>query len=408
MTMAEETMETIRPDHVPADRVYDYDLFEAPREISSDYQIDIVRRIHREAPDIFWTPRNGGHWVVTRAREIDMCQRDGDLFSMQDVVVPAGAKPLINIPLETDGPAHSAYRNVLQPAFTPAKIMQLERDIRALAIQLIEEFVDRGECEFVSEFSAILPIEIFLQLAELPRSDKADLMIWADASVHPQTLEDRVWGYGQMSAYIDALMAERAEGTGEDVISMIMRGRVFDRDMTHAERHSMILNVLLGGLDTVMATMGVIARFLATHPEHRRQLKDDHSLIPRAIDELMRFYGATGTARVVTRDVEYDGVLFRKDDRVLVQSMFHGQDNRRFDQPEIVDFHRKDVRHATFGQGKHRCIGAMLARLEMRIFIEEWLQRIPDFDVAPDEGAVLERGMVNSVRKLKLVWPRPA
>ena len=406
--MAEDTMETIRPDHVPADRVYDYDLYEAPREISSDYQIDIVRRIHREAPDIFWTPRNGGHWVVTRAREIDMCQRDGDLFSMQDVVVPAGAKPLINIPLETDGPAHSAYRNVLQPAFTPARIMQLERDIRALAIQLIEGFVDRGECEFVSEFSAILPIEIFLQLAELPRSDKANLMKWADASVHPQTLEDRVWGYGQMSAYIDALMAERAESTREDVISMIMRGQVFDREMTHEERHSMILNVLLGGLDTVMATMGVIARFLATHPDHRRQLREDHALIPRAIDELMRFYGATGTARVVTRDIEHDGVLFRKDDRVLVQTMFHGQDDRRFDNPEIVDFHRKDVRHATFGQGKHRCIGAMLARLEMRIFIEEWLQRIPDFDVAADEGAILERGMVNSVRKLKLVWPRPA
>ncbi|HEX5536398.1 MAG TPA: cytochrome P450 [Sphingobium sp.] len=406
--MAEETMATVRPDHVPADRVYDYDLYEAPREISSDYQIDIVRRIHREAPDIFWTPRNGGHWVVTRAREIDMCQRDGDLFSMQDVVVPAGAKPLINIPLETDGPAHSAYRNVLQPAFTPARIMQLERDIRALAIQLIEGFVDRGECEFVSEFSAILPIEIFLQLAELPRSDKANLMKWADASVHPQTLEDRVWGYGQMSAYIDALMAERAEGTREDVISMIMRGQVFDREMTHEERHSMILNVLLGGLDTVMATMGVIARFLATHPDHRRQLREDHALIPRAIDELMRFYGATGTARVVTRDIEHDGVLFRKDDRVLVQTMFHGQDDRRFDNPEIVDFHRKDVRHATFGQGKHRCIGAMLARLEMRIFIEEWLQRIPDFDVAADEGAILERGMVNSVRKLKLVWPRPA
>jgi len=404
--MADETMDAVRPDHVPADRVYDYDLYEAPRAISSDYQIDIVRRIHREAPDIFWTPRNGGHWVVARAREIDMCQRDGELFSMQDVVVPAGAKPLINIPLETDEPDHSAYRNVLQPAFSPARVMQLERDIRALAVQLIDGFVGRGECEFVSEFSAILPIEIFLQLADLPRSDKTDLMKWADASVHPQTLEDRVWGYGQMSAYIEALMAQRADGTGEDVISMIMRGRVFDRDMTHAERHSMILNVLLGGLDTVMATMGVIARFLATHPDHRRQLREDSALIPRAIDELMRFYGATGTARVVTRDVEYDGLLFRKDDRVLVQSMFHGQDERRFDRPEIVDFHRKDVRHATFGQGKHRCIGAMLARLEMRIFIEEWLERIPDFDVAADESAVLERGMVNSVRKLKLVWPR--
>lgn len=336
-----------------------------------------------------------------------MCQRDGELFSMQDVVLPAGAKPFINIPLETDGPAHSAYRNVLQPAFTPARIMQLERDIRALAIELIEGFVDRGECEFVGEFSAILPIEIFMQLADLPKSDKADLMRWADASVHPRTLEERIWGYGQMSAYIEALMAERADGAREDVISMIMRGQVFDREMTHEERHSMILNVLLGGLDTVMATMGVIARFLATHPDHRRQLREDHALIPRAIDELMRFYGATGTARVVTRDIEHDGILFRKDDRILIQTMFHGQDERRFDNPDIVDFNRKDVRHATFGQGKHRCIGAMLARLEMRIFIEEWLQRIPEFDIAADEGAILERGMVNSMRKLKLVWPRP-
>ncbi|MEV5033264.1 cytochrome P450 [Sphingobium sp. LMC3-1-1.1] len=404
--MAEETAQPVRPDHVPADRVYEYDLYEAPREVTSDYQIDIVRRLHREAPDIFWTPKNGGHWVVTRAREIDMCQRDGELFSMQDVVLPAGAKPFINIPLETDGPAHSAYRNVLQPAFTPARIMQLERDIRALAIELIEGFVDRGECEFVGEFSAILPIEIFMQLADLPKSDKADLMRWADASVHPRTLEERIWGYGQMSAYIEALMAERADGAREDVISMIMRGQVFDREMTHEERHSMILNVLLGGLDTVMATMGVIARFLATHPDHRRQLREDHALIPRAIDELMRFYGATGTARVVTRDIEHDGILFRKDDRILIQTMFHGQDERRFDNPDIVDFNRKDVRHATFGQGKHRCIGAMLARLEMRIFIEEWLQRIPEFDVAADECAILERGMVNSMRKLKLVWPR--
>jgi len=119
----------------------------------------------------------------------------------------------------------------------------------------------------------------------------------------------------------------------------------------------------------------------------------------------MRFHGATGTARVITRDVEYKGITFRAGDRVLVQSMFHGQDDRRFPDAGSVDFHRKDVRHAAFGQGKHRCIGAMLARLEMRIFIEEWLQRIPEFHITEGELPVLERGMVNSMRKLPLSWP---
>ena len=170
----------------------------------------------------------------------------------------------------------------------------------------------------------------------------------------------------------------------------------------------MILNALLGGLDTVMSTMGFIASFLARHPDHRRQLIDDPTIIPKAVDELMRYYGATGTARVVTEDIVYKGVQLKEGDRVLIQSMFHGQDPRRFPNPETVDFTRKDVRHATFGQGTHRCIGALLARLEMRIFIEEWLKRIPDFRIAEGKAPVVERGMVNSMRSLWLQWPVPA
>jgi cytochrome P450 len=403
--MASEARWFERPAHVPADRVYDYDLYEPPRPIGSDYQLDIVRRIHAEAPDIFWTDRNGGHWVFARAADIDAAQRNGEVFSMRDVVVPGDSKPQINIPLETDGEAHLAYRGVLQPAFSPAHIKALETTIRDLAIELIEGFLPNGQCEFVHEFSSILPIEIFLQIADLPRADKDDLMTWADAAVHPPELKDRVWGYTRMAEYIEKLMAQRAESDRDDVISLIMRARVFDREMTHEERHSMILNVLLGGLDTVMATMGVIARFLALNPDHRHQLRNDYGLIPRAIDELMRYYGATGTARVIARDCEYMGLTFKEGDRVLVQTMFHGQDERRFPDPQTVDFHRSDVRHAAFGQGKHRCIGAMLARLEMRIFIEEWLSRIPEFTVADHDPPVLERGMVNSIRKLVLRWP---
>lgn len=393
-----------RPDNVPAELVYDYDLYEAPREIESTYQIELVRKIHAEAPDIFWTPRNGGHWVFTRAEDIDQGQRNGSLFSMRDVILPAGQSPQQNVPLETDEPEHSAYREILQPMFMPDKILAFEAAVRALAVQLIESFRGRGHCEFVSEFSAVLPIDIFLKLAALPVDDRQDLLEWADALVHPPSQEMRAWAYGHMAAYIGKLMSERAKGHGEDVISVIMRAQVAGRDLTSAERQSMIYNVLLGGLDTVMSTMGVIARFLAVSPDHRRQLIDDPKLIPKAIDELMRYHGATATARVITQDVEYKGIAFRKDDRVLVQTMFHGQDDRRFPNAGTVDFHRKDVRHATFGQGKHRCIGAMLARLEMRIFIEEWLQRIPDFQIAEGQLPVLERGMVNSMRKLPLSW----
>lgn len=396
-----------RPDHVPEELVFDYDLYEPPHEIDSDIQVKIARELH-SGPDIIWTPRNGGHWVFTRAEDIDQGQRNGALFSMREITVPKGTTPFLNIPLETDDPEHLAYRAALQPSFAPAEILKLEREIRELTIELIEAFLARGECEFVTEFAAILPIVIFMNLARLPAKDKDDLMAWSDAAVHPTSFENRQWGYGSMASYIEKLMADRADNGEEDVISQIMRGRVFDRDMTYQERHSMILNALLGGLDTVMSTMGFIASFLARHPDHRRQLIDDPTMIPKAVDELMRYHGATGTARVVTEDVVYKGVQFKEGDRVLIQSMLHGQDPRRFPNPETVDFTRKDVRHATFGQGTHRCIGALLARLEMRIFIEEWLKRIPDFRLAEGKAPIVERGMVNSMRSLWLQWPVPA
>ena len=393
-----------KPDHVPDALVVDYDLYEAPHPIDEDIAVKWSRKVHA-GPDIFWTPRNGGHWVFTRAEDIDQAQRQGELFSMREVTVPKGTTPVQNVPLETDDPDHLAYRAVLNPTFTPSAIIKLEGEVRALAISLIEGFIHEGHCEFVGEFSSILPIVIFLRLADLPLEDKDKLLAWADAAVHPTSFENRQWGYGSMATYIEELMEERKDSQASDVISIIMRARVFDREMTYQERHSMNMNVLLGGLDTVMSTMGFMASFLARHPGHRQQLIADNALIPRAIEELMRYHGATGTARVVTRDTEYKGVLLKADDRVLIQSMFHGQDARRFPDPETVDFHRKDMRHAAFGQGTHRCIGALLARLEMRVFMEEWLRRIPDFQIAAGTTPIAERGMVNSMRELRLSWP---
>ena len=149
-----------KPDHVPDDVVYDYDLYEAPSEVTGDIQVEIAQRLHA-GPDIFWTPRNSGHWVLVRAEDIDVAQRNGALFSMREISLPKGTTPVLNIPLETDDPEHLAYRAVLQPAFAPAEIMKLETQVRDLAISLIEGFIGRGQCEFVTEFAAILPMRRF-------------------------------------------------------------------------------------------------------------------------------------------------------------------------------------------------------------------------------------------------------
>jgi len=391
-----------KPDHVPAELVVDYDLF-GPVRAEDEYQTRMAHFL-QSGPEIIWTPRNGGHWVFTRAEDIDRGQRDESLFSTRQISLPPVETPAPLVPLEADGAEHIAYRSVLQPVFAPQAIIGMTDAIRDLTIQLIDGFKDRGHCEFVSEFAAILPVAMFMKLADVPDSDRADLLAWAETIIHPKSEQDRHWGYGLLTAYIERLMIERADGVGTDLVSRVMQGEVFGRAMTHSERVGMLLVTFNGGLDTVMSAMGFIASYLARHPEQRRRLVDEPAKIPAAIEELMRYFGATGTARIVQDDIDYKGVRMKKGDRVFVQAMVHGRDPRRFPDPDVVDFDRKDKRHATFSQGKHRCIGALLARQELRIFLEEWLKRIPDFAVDPDRPQLIETGMVNTVRRLDLVW----
>jgi cytochrome P450 len=150
--------------------------------------------------------------------------------------------------------------------------------------------------------------------------------------------------------------------------------------------------------------MGFVARFLAGSPAHRRQLIDDPSLIPRAVDEFFRRFGVSSTTRTMTRDFEYKGLHFKKGDKVYVFPTLYGLDERKFERPLEIDFHRKNVIHATFGAGPHRCPGSFLARMEIKVFMEEWLKRIPDFRIKPGDKPKLESGLVNCVHYLPLVW----
>ena len=396
-----------KPDHVPAELVYDFNLYDLPGS-AEDVQAAYAR-FQRDAPDIFWTPHNGGHWVATRAEDILAMQRDNRHFSHRHIVLPPmpSGTPR-QIPLELDPPEHARYRRPLMQALMPAIVSELEDNVRRVAIDAIEQVLPQGECEFIESFAKILPIHVFLELVNLPLSDKDILLPLAEDSVRGRDVEVRRRAHDGMGAYLlEKVRARRAE-PGPDLLSKLVNVDLGDGRISETEAVEYATLVLFGGLDTVAGMIGFIARFLALNPGHRKQMVDrldDEAFLKTAVEELIRRHGLANTARYITEDFDYKGVAFREGDRILPANLFVGIDDRVNEDPLVVDFNREKPVHAAFGNGAHACPGAVLARREIRIFLQEWLSRIPDFRIKPGTQPVLATGMVNGVLRLELCWP---
>jgi cytochrome P450 len=391
------------PGHVPAELVVDFDYYNFAAE-DDDLHLS-WKRLH-DGPDLIWTPRNGGHWIATRAEDIETIFTDAERFtSTRGMSIPLKPKAFAFPPVEYDPPEHSDYRRLMAPYFTPRAIGNLDAAVRELSIDLIEGFRARGECEFYAEFALKMPIGIFLSLVDLPASDRAVLLPLADTVVRSpdmHAVEDafvKTWGY------LAEKFAERAANPGKDLISGLTQAEIDGRRLTQQELLGFGSVALFGGLDTVAATLTFVANFLATHPEHRRQLIDDPTLIPNATQELLRRFSVANLARTAARDHVYKGVVMKDGDPILVPSVLGNLDERRFADPLTVDFHRERVvNHLTFGAGAHRCVGNIIARTELRIFLEEWLQRIPDFAITPGRQPRARGGSVMAIVELPLSW----
>ncbi|GAC1572401.1 MAG: cytochrome P450 [Sphingomicrobium sp.] len=405
--MTEVSPLAIKPDHVPDALVYDFDMYNIP---GSDEDIQLAyRAVQQSAPDIFWTPRNSGHWVATRAEDIEVMQRDYERFSYRKIVLPRMPDGQRQIPLELDPPEHGQFRRPLMQGLLPKVVNALEDKVREVAVALIEGFEADGKCEFVEQFAKVLPIVVFLDLVDLPRDDRHYLLPFAEDSVRGRSVEVRANAQRKVGEYLaDKVIARRAN-PGEDLLSKLVSARIDGEEMAFDDAISFASLVLFGGLDTVAGMLGFVARFLADNPDHRRALVehlDDEPYMRNALEELLRRHGLANTARYITHDFDYKGVSFREGDMVLPPNLLVGMDERKIDDPTKVDFERPfPIRHAIFGSGPHTCPGAVLARRELRIFLEEWLRRIPEFSIAPGTKPVLATGMVNGVLELQLVWP---
>jgi cytochrome P450 len=355
-------------------------------------------------PEIFYTPRNGGHWVFTRASDIETAWLDFEHFSNKGVAMSREEREMLLLPGEADPPQHGSYRTLLQPFFSQKAVHVLEEKMRVLTRSLIKEFIEQGGCEFQADVSRRMPIYTFLAMMELPQEHAAALLPAADWLTRDADPQSFLRAMTTMMGYLHERIAERRANPGNDFIGRLLTAEVDSRRLTEMEVLSLTANVMFGGLDTVVSSMGFFMNFLARHPAHCQQLVREPELIPDAVEELLRRHGISNFGRMVVRDFEFQGMPLRAGDLVLLPAALYNLDERKFADPMTVNFRRPIQHHMAFGTGIHRCLGAQLARLELRVLLQEWLPGIPDFWIGDAAAVVVKSGRINGVRSLPLRW----
>jgi cytochrome P450 len=349
-----------------------------------------IIRAHGRVVDV------GGQFAITDIETVEAAFRQPAVFSSMKAfeVLPS---PLPLVPIAFDPPEQTRYRQILQPFFSPRAIRPLASELRRQIIEIIEPLAARGECDFVAEVAGIFPVQAFLTLFGFPLDMRDQLIDWKDAvlglvdasgnsALAGAAAEIAMGKAGELFVYLSDLVAKRRGVAGDDVLSQLL---CLDGEeaLTDEEAIGLCFLFVLAGLDTVAGSLGFGMERLARNPVQRREIADDPSLIPAAVEELVRLDPpAPFVPRVTANETALDGRTLPAGTRVFGYLAAANRDEVRHPDPYAVNFHRGDNPHASFGIGVHRCLGSHLARMEMRLVYEEWHKRIPDYSVAP--GAV--------------------
>lgn len=393
------------PQHVPPSLVAEVDLYNVPGLVDgASFDLHLHwKHVQDKASDIFWTPYNGGHWCAARYADIARIAVDAINFSNRDIFVPQGSAPK-QTPANIDPPEHGAFRKLLMPTFTPAMLTMAEDSARVAIISLIDKLKSRGGCEFVYDFSKIVPIIALMKLLNLPMDD-LDYLVSIAGRFTPRDPEAPQY-WAKISAYVQYQIDVRRKDPCDDYISSLFGAKVGGREITDQEIFDMALMLIAGGLDTVAISLSFAACFLAQSSSHRRQLIANPSLIDPAAEELLRRFGIANVGRVAAKDVEVNGAKIKAGESLILLYPLAGLDERVNDNPLDIDFERNGGKHLLFGTGIHTCVGNRLAKRELRLFLREWLARIPEFRIAPGTIPKVHSGVLNEIEELNLVWDK--
>jgi cytochrome P450 len=351
--------------------------------------------------------------IIARYEDVTWALRHPEIFSSaMDLQLALGTqRPMI--PQQIDPPDQTKYRKILDPRFSRRRMLELAPAVRADANALIDKIVDTGECEFDRDFAIPLPCNAFLHLMGLPPEELENFLDMKDGIIRPhlrttdleEATQIRADTGKRIYAFFETLIDQRRANPQDDLMTYLVDVELEGEKLSRNEILDICFLFLLAGLDTVTATLGCNIAYLAGNPEQRRRLVDDPSRIEGAVEELLRWETpVTAVPRLLKQDVTVGGVELEKGTLVTLLIGASNTDDEEFGNADTVDFDRERNRHLAFGAGAHRCLGSHLARMELRVAMEEWHRRIPDYAIKSGETPTYSPG-IREVQFLPLVWP---
>lgn len=393
------------PDNVPASLVRDFDIY-APPGIEHGFHLSWATLLQENGQHpLVWTHANGGHWLPTRTAIVEEVLMDHKRFSSRSIVIPKAHSDAHDLlPTTIDPPEHHFYRKTLNQGMAPAVVNAMAEDIRSIVVALIESFVDKGGCNFTKEFADILPIRIFLSMMALPEDDIPITKYWTDQLIRPDGSISFADALQNLKDYIAPFVDQRLGKDGSDLLSRMINTESQGRRLSRDEGIKLSIQVFIAGIDTVVNLLGFIFLFLAKSESHRQQIARDEVPLFDAIEEILRRFPLVTIAREATEDFDFHGVHLKAGDMMAAPTPIAGLDDTFNPRSAEVLFDRQQRNSVTFGKGAHTCPGKNLARLELRIVLEEWFKRIPDFSLDNEDSISFSSGIVGVVDELKLKW----
>jgi cytochrome P450 len=364
----------------------------------------------RQRCPVAHTDRYGGTWLPVTHDLVAEVAYDHEHFTSRSVVVserrpgpddlpaPIGLSP----PITSDPPYHSIVRRMLLPAFTPKPIAAIEPFTRELCRELLKATQGRTSFDAAIEYAQHIPVRVIVRFLGFPQED-ADMfrsiirLVLEEVDLPPDEREER---FTEVDAYMDAQIEDHMAHPRDDLTSFLIEAEIDGRKLPVEQIRGTMILLMVAGIDTTWSAIGASLWHLAQHPEDRRRLAAEPGLMGTALEEFLRAYAPVTMARLVAADFDFHGHPFKEGDWLLLPFPAANRDPAAFEDPGVVQLDRTQNRHAAFGLGRHRCLGSNLARMELRIALEEWLACYPDFELSDPAAVTWSAGQVRGPRAL--------
>ena len=366
----------------------------------------------RQRCPVAHTDRYGGAWFPATHAGVSAIAKDTVNFTSRDVIVhegrpteedlpsPIGVAP----PITSDPPFHKVARRLILPAFSPAVVNALEPQIRALCATLLDDVIVEGVVNASMDYARLIPPSVIRQMLGFPEEDtemfiKAVHLITENVD-RPQ--EERIELFEPVEAYFTRQIEDHQENPRDDLTTFLLNAEIGGEKLALEHVFGTMVLILVAGIDTTWSAIGAALWHLARNPEDLARLVNEPELMPVAVEEFLRYYAPVTMARLVNADMEYLGCPMKEYDWILLGFPAANRDPTVFKDADKFIIDRAENRHVAFGLGIHRCIGSNLARMELRVAIEEFIKRYPKFELASHDDVTWAQGQIRGPRNLPL------